>query len=351
MSIPTRVVSSLPPGTSFSRYLVAKSLGIDQGIATAEGWLDTPHVAHALRAEYQGKASVDPMTSASASAASIAQYGIERDFLDVLRGQSPVSQLRDRGMITVPAHTQIPRELDTGSGAAWLAGGSVIPVVSSVFATVTQPMYSFGVAAVFTRELWKVNPLTEGIVRRILVNRTAAFEGRQFLDPSITATTGLRPASITSGATAVTSTGGTAAQITADLASMAQAIGTAGTSLVWILTPTTAATISARLMGAGATTGLPRELLGLPAIVTAAAPARQITLVDTAGILFSEAGLDILATEKASLEMNDVATSPQIASTVLISTWQLNLVAVKVTRWLSWQRAVPGSVVYMATSY
>ena len=90
MSIPTRVVSSLPTGTALSRYIIAKSLGAAQGLTVAEGWLDVPQVAHALRAELHTKASVDPMTTQDARAAApLAQYGISREFLELLRGQSP----------------------------------------------------------------------------------------------------------------------------------------------------------------------------------------------------------------------------------------------------------------------
>lgn len=89
-------------------------------------------------------------------------------------------------MFTVPARTQLPRELNTGTGAAWLSEGAPLPVVNNAFATASQDLDVMGVISVFSKELARVNPFTEAIIRRISVNNTAGFEGLQFLDSSIT---------------------------------------------------------------------------------------------------------------------------------------------------------------------
>lgn len=56
-----------------------------------------------------------------------------------------------------------------------------------------------GVLVVASKELFRVNPQTESILRTITVAGVAAFEGKQFLDPTITAVAFQRPASIRSG--------------------------------------------------------------------------------------------------------------------------------------------------------
>jgi hypothetical protein len=204
---------------------------------------------------------------------------------------------------------------------------------------------------VVSKELSRA-PGAEATLANTVAAGVAEYEGTQFLDPSISAIANQRPGAITNGATAITSTGGSAAQIVADLAALIQAITTAGESLTWITRPTTAYTIGARLAGVGMSTDLPRTLLGIPIIISAAAPARQITLVDAAGIVYSDSGqVDISAAEQGTVEMNNVPTSRATASTVMISLWQNNLLAIKVLRWVTWQRAIPGSVAYMTTTY
>ena len=106
------------------------------------------------------------------------------------------------------------------------------------------------------------DPDAERTVRETVIAGVAAFLDAQFLTNTVTLSAGLRPAAITNGATAITSTGSTAAQISADLASMLAAITTTATSLTWVMRPTTAATIAMRLAGVGTPTDLPRTLFG-----------------------------------------------------------------------------------------
>ena len=78
------------------------------------------------------------------------------------------------------------------------------------------------------------NPDAEKTVRDTVIAGVAAYLDGQFLTNTVTLAADLRPAAITNGATAVTSTGTTGAQITADLNSLLAAITTTGTSLVWV---------------------------------------------------------------------------------------------------------------------
>jgi hypothetical protein len=122
---------------------------------------------------------------------------------------------------------------------------------------------------------------------------------------------------------------------------MIQAITTPMRNPVWILPAQTAYTIAARLGGAGLATDVPRELFGIPTIVSASAPARQITLVDADGLIVSDEGLELDVATDATVEMRGDVTSPATASVILVSLWSHGLVAIKCLRW-SWQRAVPG---------
>ena len=177
----------------------------------------------------------------------------------------------------------------------------------------------------------------------------AAYLDAQFLTNTVTLSANLRPAAVTNGATAVVSTGTTAAQMTADLNSMIAAITTTGTSLVWVLRPLTAARIAATL-GADYT-GLPENLFGLPTVLSANGP-QQITLLDAGNILYSDTGgFDVDISTQAALELDTVPTDPPVAATVITSLYQRNLFGVRVTRWLAYLRAQTGSVTYMTVTF
>ena len=117
------------------------------------------------------------------------------------------------------------------------------------------------------------------------------------------------------------------------------------------MTPKTAGTIAARLAVIGTPTDL-RQAAGDSVHSHGVCSAANKTLVDAEGILYSDSGqLEISASDKATVEMNNVPTSPPTASTILLSCWHTNTVAIKALRYASWQRAATGSVAYMTTTY
>jgi hypothetical protein len=141
-----------------------------------------------------------------------------------------------------------------------------------------------------------------------------------------------------------------AALANADLAGLLAAITTSGAGLTWIMRPITAYRIAATIGGTAAM-DIPRSLFGVPMVLSLNSP-QQIMLVDANCILFSDDnGFDIDTTEQASLQMSDSPTDPATASTVFESLWPKNLWAVKITRWIAYQRAQTGSVAYMTVAY
>ena len=96
----------------------------------------------------------------------------------------------------------------------------------------------------------------------------------------------------------------TAAQINADLAAMLAAITTDGAGSSWIMRPLTAYKIAATIGGTAAA-DIPRTLFGIPLVLSANSP-QQITLVDAAHILYSDAGgIDVDTSDEALIQMND----------------------------------------------
>ena len=187
-------------------------------------------------------------------------------------------------------------------------------------------------------------------MRETVAAGVTAYLDAQFLTNTVTLSANLRPAAITNGATAITSTGTTAAQINADLAGMLAAITTDGGGLVWIMKPSTAYRIAATIGGTAAA-DIPRTLFGIPMVLSINSPA-QITLVDAAHILYSDSGgIDISISTQAAIQLDQVPTDPPVAATVIESLFPRNLFGIRVTRWLAYLRAQSGAVTYMTVAY
>jgi HK97 family phage major capsid protein len=252
-------------------------------------------------------------------------------------------------MLRVPLNAKIARETGAGVTGGWVAPGNAIPVQKTAFDTVTEAHYKFGVIVPLTKELVHIShPDAEATIRRTVLGGLAASLDNQFLLASVAASAGVNPASVTNGSTEITSTGTTAAQISADLAGLLAAVTTPG-PLVWIMKPPTMYRIALTLGSQAA--GLPATLFGIPVIASVTSPA-QITLLDPAGIIYSDAGqFDVDVSEQASVQLDDAPDNPTTASTILQTAFGRNLVYVRAVRWLAWQRTQAAAAAWMTVSY
>jgi HK97 family phage major capsid protein len=343
-------VSSLPDGTALSRYLM--TLGESRGdthlaLMIAERWRDTPTVKATF--ELSTKAAVAPGTTSDTTwAGPLAPHGIAGEALQLQRGASILGALEGK-FRRVPFRTTVAQETGTGTGGAWVGEGLSTPVAATAFNALSQEAYKGSIIVAMSHELLRLgDPAAERTVRDTVTAGVTAYLDAQFLTSTVTLIANTRPAAITAGATAVTSTGTTSAQMSADLNGLLAAVSTSG-PLVWIMKPTTAYRISATLGSAAADT--PRTLFGIPLVLSANSPA-QITLLDPSQILYSDDGrIEIDTSEHAALQMNDSPTDPAVAATVFTSLWQNNLWGVRVTRWLAYLRAQTGAVAYITVSY
>jgi HK97 family phage major capsid protein len=346
----TRQIRPEPAGTSFARFVqvLAKSGGSMLAAYDLAGeYRTTPQVARAF--ELRLKGAIAPGTSTdSVWAAPLVNAGVTADALSVLSTQSIVAQLAGRVRM-VPFNVKVPADTTALLGD-WIAELGSTPVGALALATV-GPLEAtkIGIIAVLTRELMTLGgALAEQTVRNGVLGALARTIDQKFLLPTLGPTVAGRPASITFGATAVTSTGATAAAIAADLGSMIAALTTTAGTPVWILRPTTAAKVAAAL---GTTSGLPATLYGIPAIVSPNSPA-QITLIDPGMVLVAdEGGFDVSISQEASVQMDSAPTDPAVAGTVFAPFFQQNLIGIRCTRWINWERAAAGAVVYMTVAY
>lgn len=361
----SRSISPNPEGTALARAIglmasvVSGDLTAPPRLVAEQRFADSPQVSKYFEAMTR-KAAIGP-SHTQAGASPLATVGLAAEYFGLDRDVSIIGRLT--GMRRVPFMLDVPRETSSATSGGWVGEGEPIPVRLLNYDQFTLQPLKVGAITVLSREL--VRRVGERTVDRTIVSAvvggTAAYMDSQFLTPSVTATAG-NPASITSGGTPVTSTGGTAptaAQLVADLGSMVAAITTSGTGLVWIMRRTTAARIALAL-GAAAS-DIPRTLLGIPLVLSSTSPA-QITLVDTGEIAFAEDenGLDIEVAEQASLQMDDAPTNAGLSpgspsdepiATEVLNLWQTGLVGVKVERRINWEVARSGAVAYMTVSY
>jgi hypothetical protein len=351
MAVATVPVSMLPKGTAFARFVMAlgKSPRSIMGAkAIAERWRDTPQVSATLDA-WTTKALVPPGATTDASwAAPISQFGIGAEALTILRGLSILGQVEPK-FVRVPLHTRVAHETGGGITGGWVGQNAPVPVQTTAFESILQELFKFGVIVPLAQELMEFsNPGAEEMVTRTALGGLAKSLDTQLLLPSVTAVAGVNPASITAGATAITSSGSTAAAIANDLNLMVAAITTPGQNLIWTMRRRTAATIAGAL---GATSGLPATLYGIPVALGDGSPP-QVTLVDGSGVIYSDAGgFDLDVSDETSVQLDTVPANPATAATVFTSAWQTNTVFLKMMRWVSWLRVEAGAVCYMTVAY
>ena len=119
--------------------------------------------------------------------------------------------------------------------------------------------------------------------------------------------------------------------------------------LVWVMPPKTMYRVALTLGSQAA--DLPATLFGVPVIASTTSPA-QVTLLDPAGVIYSDSGqFEIEVSEQASVQLDDAPDNPTTASTVLQTAFGRNLVYVRALRWLAWQRTQAGAAAWMTVSY
>jgi len=337
-------ISALPTGTAFARYLIVKGvvdLPIYQESYAAEHWRDSPAVQLVL------KAQTNPMTSANS--APLRQFGIVTELLSLLSNVSVVERLKSR-FYNAPFLASVPVE-NTLLSSDWIGEKVAIPISAASLSSASLDVTKQALIFVISKELiQRGGPVAESAIRTIAVNSIAYGLDSKFLDPTIVATQGVRPASITNNSSVVSSSGSSGSQIATDLASMTSALGS-WRDAAWIMKQQTLSYIAATAPTLLDFSQPTPRLLGLPAFVTVASP-QQIVLLDLQDILLADNPdeTEIETSQEASLVMTTTPESSP-ASTELVSLFQRNYVGYRITRTISWMRGHSSSVVKMTTTY
>jgi HK97 family phage major capsid protein len=337
---------------SYCMHLVANKGSIIDAANQGQRLQQTrPRVARILRAAQEAGTTSDPVW-----AAPLSDYtSMSGEFIEALGPRTFIGRLQ--GFRRVDPNTRTLTQ-DNGSSASWVGQAQPKPISAMSFDTVQLGIAKVSSICVFTEEVVKfMRPANVTHVRNSMLTTCARFINQQFINPAVVAVPDVSPASVTNGITPISSTGSTVSAITADLSGAMQRFIDAEndmTSAVWVLHPRSALALSMlRESGARAFPGisvLGGELLGLPAVTSAAVPISNETgsptivcLLDPSRILLADDDLITLdASRNAALQMVD---DPATGSQQLVSLWQFGLSAARVERWVNWKRADDSAVV------
>ena len=352
------VASNLPKATAFTRYAMAlaRSKGnLMQAVELSKQWRDsTPQVENVLKAAV---ASGD--TTSSNWAVELADYTyMASEFIDLLRPATIIGRIQ--GFRRVPFLIRMPATA-AGVSAAWVGQGLGKPLSSMDFDTVTLAQNKISCIVVLTEELVRFsNPAAEAVVRQDMIDAISQYMDQQFIDPTVTVSGTVRPASITNGASSNTTTGSTIAQITTDVGVVLGKFITNNITLkagVWVMHPRTALYLS-MLRTAQDVFAFPTismnggAFYGMPVITSANVPIdtgadTYIILMDASEIfLADDGGVTLDVSREASLNMVNTSDAKDTPAT-MVSLWQHNLVGLRAERFITYKRRRTGAVAYV----
>jgi HK97 family phage major capsid protein len=313
--------------------------------ASAQHWADqAPIVAHL-------KNMVGGMTGAE-----LLYTEVARDFSAAVRPRTILGRML--GMRLAPLNVRVLTGIG-GTSAGFVGRGAAIPVSrADIAGTTLRELKISGLTVVSTELFDATNAGAEDLLIEDLVAACAEACDAAFLDPGNTGIADEKPASVTSGVVALTSTGNTAGDIETDLTRMLDELIAAGSTLVnavWVLSPRTAVYL-ASLRATGAiqiyptVSALGGTLRGLPVLVSGniASPGSptvgHIILLDAAQIVYAnDGGAEITVSKQGSLQMTDVPTnnSDTGTPTTVVSLFQSSAAAVKAVLYLNWTMRRP----------
>lgn len=356
----------LPKGVPFAR--VVKALGMARGnkieaAQIAEGlWPDDQRISNILKAAVQAGTTTDATWAGPLVSAEGAVFA---DFFEYLR---PRTLLGKFGTDGVPSLRNVPFYAPIGTQTAGMAGywtgeGAAKGLTRADFSRTTLTPLKVASICVVTEELLRNSALAaETLLRDELANGVAARIDTDFIDPAVSAVSGIKPASITNGVSLTNASGVTADAVRADIAVLVDAFLAANnfaTNAVLIMATTTALHLS-MMVTALSTPEFPAmtknggNIAGIPVIVSdyvggslGSPNSRYVWMVDAQSILFAdEGGIAVDMSREASLQMDSAPTmsvsefgSPSApTATSVVSMFQTNSVAFRAERTVNWAK-------------
>jgi len=348
------VRANVPIGTQFVRAACARLMdrsgmlptGVNAITYAQDRWKDTPEVALYL------KAAIAPGTVTDATwAQPLVNQNIANDFIALLRPATILGKVP--GLREVPFNTKVPAQ-SAGGTYGWVGEAKPKPVTKLAFTSTSLGVSKAAGIIVLTKELIMLsNPSAEALVRQDMVAGIAQFLDAQFIDPAVAAVAGVNPASITNGAPTAAATTNPMADIMGLISHFATN-NIAVDGVTFILSAANALSLSFRsnLDGSPQYPGVTvagGNYKGLTFITSQAAGGNVIALQPSL-VLYADGGIEIDASQEASLQMDSAPASPADATTVYVSLWQTNSVGLRAERFVNWAKANANAVKYLTAT-
>lgn len=333
------ITDNTEPGILMARYVIAKMASkldnVDAATYAERRWGTSSPVTLELKAAV---AAGD--TQNATWAKPLVNPVISAGLIELLRAATLLGKIP--GLNRVPFNVSIPSQT-AGATVNWVGELKPKPVSAMAFATETLGFSKVAVIVPLSQELIRFsNPSAEAVVKNSLVKDIAAFLDVQFTNPAVAAVTGLNPASITNGAA-------TAAATASPLADMIGLINHFVTNnipidgLVFLMSPQNALALSFRtntdgspqFPGVGINGG---SWKGMTILVSSAVSTNVIAFQPNSILYADDGGVTIDTSTEASLQMDSAPDSPVVATTVYVSMFQMNAVAVRAERFVNWKR-------------
>ncbi len=346
------VKANVAKGAAFVRQTMALVICKGNRMEAAEyarqRWDDsTPEVSLALKAAVAAGTTTDP-----AWAAPLVQQQILNDFIELLRPATILGKIP--GLRQVPFNVKVPMQT-AGGTYGWVGEGKPKPLTSLAFGSDSLGMTKVAGIVAMTDELVRSSdPSAEVRVRNDMINGIARFLDAQFISPSVAAVAGVNPASITNGAPTAAAT----SDPLADIMGLINHFATNNIPLdgvTFIMSPANALSLSFRtnsdgspeFPGVGLNGGSYRGLN----IVTSNTAGTNVIALQPDYILYADDGaVTIDASREASLQMDSAPDSPPTATTVMVSLFQTNMIALRAERFVNWKRVVTNAVKYLTAA-
>lgn len=365
------VRANAEPGIEFTRAVLCKVHAFTE--CMKGNFLSAEHVAKSRfpdnqRIQQYVKAAVPAGTTSEAVWASplVDPTNLAGEFVEFLRPQTIIGKFGANG---IPSLRRIPFNVryigqTNGGNGYWVGQGAPKPLTSFAFEATTLTWAKVAAISVITEELARFSsPSAEMLVRDGIAAALIERIDTDFVDPAKAVSTGVSPASITNGLTALSSAGTSADNARTDVQNLLEQFilnNINPTSLVLIMPNTLALALSLLRNSLGQKefndiTMNGGRLEGIP-VITSQYAANQsgygnmVIAVNASDVFLSDDGqVTVDASREASLQMLDNPTnnSSSATATTMVSMWQTNSIALRAERFINWAKRRDEAVVYM----
>lgn len=267
-------------------------------------------------------------------------------------------------LLRVPFNVKIQSQTSGASGG-WVGEGKGKPVTKFNTTSTTLLFTKVAAISVITEELARFSrPGAETLVRNELAKAVIAKMDNDFIDPAISSSAGVRPASITNGVTPLSTAGTSAANVITDVQNLVSPflVNNYDVTNLVLLMPNTLALVLSLMQNSLGQNSFPQmsaqggRLAGIPVLASqylanTSSYGNMVVCVSAENIALADDGnVTVDASREAAIEMSDApaneATTPTMSSS-MVSMWQTNSIALRAEREISWAKLRSTAVTFM----